>query len=159
VLQSPSDPSGSRWGTLFRRAAAPEEPAAGDDASASYARLALDLLERWEDLHQRWLAALDEQRRNERLANAAAVYRWQLNGVREGLAALTVPQAGTAWHAALTEALDAADRGTHLLSHGYRFHSVRTICDGGLLLEEAHEQARAVRGVLEGVAGTALSVA
>jgi hypothetical protein len=135
------------WIRLFGKG----EPDAGslaDEAQLGYARVALDLLARCEELHQAWLEAVDEQRRNERLANAAAVYHWYLSSLRERLGALEAPPSLGAWHDALAVALDTAERATRLMSHGYRFHSVRRICDGGLLLEEARGQAAAVRDAL-----------
>src|SRR5437762_169679 len=82
VLQPTAARGGRRWGRLFGRGAAVAAPGLADEAVCGYARVALELLARWEELHERWLTALDEQRRSERLANAAAVYRWQLNNVR-----------------------------------------------------------------------------
>jgi hypothetical protein len=119
-----------------------------DDAQRGYARLALELLARCEELHQGWLQQVDEQRRNERLANAAAVYHWYLSSLRERLGALEAPPSLGAWHEALASAFDSAAHATQLMSHGYRFHNVRRICDGGLLLEEAVGQAVAVRDAL-----------
>jgi hypothetical protein len=119
-----------------------------DDAQRGYARAALELLARCEELHQGWLEQVEEHRRNERLANAAAVYYWYLSSLRERLGALEAPPSLGAWHEALSAALDGAARATKLMSHGYRFHNVRRICDGGLLLEEALAQAVAVRAAL-----------
>ena len=133
------------WGRLFGGSAS---PTVADDAQRGYAGAALDLLARCEQLQEQWLEQLEEQRRNERLANAAAVYHWHLNAVRERLAGLEAPPALGAWHEALVDAVEAAYRGTQLLSHGYRFHNVRRICDGGLLLEEARAQAQAIRDAL-----------
>ena len=124
-----------------------------DEAQAGYARAALELLARCEELHQHWLEELDEQRRNERLANAAAVYHWYLSELRERLSGVEVPPSLGTWHEVLLAALDAAYRATHLMSHGYRFHNVRRICDGGLLLEEARSQVVAVRDALDRLAG------
>jgi hypothetical protein len=150
--------SGSRWRSIFGRRPSPG-PVLGDEAVRGYVQVALDLLARWEELHERWLVALDEQRRTERLANAAAVYRWQLNAVLARFEALPVPSALRAWHDALLEALGAASRGTHLLSHGYRFHVVRIICDGGLLLEEAREQEQAARDALQSAGSLSVGAA
>jgi hypothetical protein len=158
VSQSVGAAGGSRWRTLFTRRA-PPSPVLSDEAVRGYVQVALDLLARCEELHERWLVALDEQRRNERLANAAAVYRWQLTAVLARLEALPVPSTLQAWHDALLEALGAASRGTHLLSHGYRFHVVRTICDGGLLLEEAREQQQALRDVLQSAVSLSVGAA
>jgi hypothetical protein len=119
-----------------------------DAAERGYVQVALELLARCEELHQRWLEQLEEQRRHERLANAAAVYHWYLNSLRGRLAVVESPPALGAWHEALTGALDSAARATQLMSQGYRFHNVRRICDGGLLLEDALGQAVAVRDAL-----------
>lgn len=120
----------------------------GDDAQRGYVAVALELLARCEELHQGWLEQLDEQRRPERLANAAAVYHWYLSRLRERLGTVEAPPSLAAWHEALAGALDSAARATQLMSHGYRFHNVRRICDGGVLLEEALGQAVAVRDAL-----------
>ena len=133
------------WARLVGRADAGGGASTADDAQQGYARVALELLARCEELHQHWLEQADEQRRTERLANAVAVYHWHLSGVRERLSNLEAPPALSALHESLLNALDAAYRATQLLSHGYRFHNVRRICDGGLLLEEARTQAAAAR--------------
>ena len=134
------------WRRLLPGRSAPAE--ASDEALRGYARMALDLLAQCEALHQHWLEELDEQRRSERLANAAAVYRWYLNGLHERLVGTDAPRAVDRSHEALVAALEAAARATLLLSQGYRFHNVRRICDGGALLEDAREQAQAVQRAL-----------
>jgi hypothetical protein len=147
-LQQPITP-GRRWPwiRLFGRTAGDGSNSA-DDAQRGYVTVALELLARCEELHQGWLEQLDEQRRLERLANAAAVYHWYLSSLRERLGRVEAPPALGAWHEALAAALDSAARATQLMSHGYRFHNVRRICDGGLMLEEALGQAVAVRDAL-----------
>lgn len=157
-MESVGAARGSRWRSIFGRRP-PPGPVLGEEAVRGYVQVALDLLARWEELHERWLVALDEQRRTERLANAAAVYRWQLNAVLARFELLPVPSALRAWHEALLEAFGAASRGTHLLSHGYRFHVVRIICDGGLLLEEAREQEQAARYALESAVSLSVGAA
>ena len=135
------------WTGLFGRAQRGTE----DDASASqavYVETALAVLARWEELHSQWLTQIDEQRRNERLANAAAVYRWHLNALRERLRDTPAPDRLRPANELLQAVLDAAYHGTGLLSRGYRFHIVRCLCDGGLLLEEARAEAAAVRASL-----------
>jgi len=134
------------WLRLVRRR--PNDGGSGDDVQRGYVVVALELLARCDELHQGWLEQVDEQRRHERLANAAAVYHWYLNALRERLGGLDAPPSLGAWHEALAAALDSAARATQLMSHGYRFHNVRRICDGGLLLEEALGQAVAVRDAL-----------
>ncbi len=157
-------PDGSKasWFSPARRLLGARGPAGrsvgADEAARGYVGLALELLARCEDLHQGWLEQLEEQRRNERLANAAAVYHWHLCRLRDRLGLLEAPPALGAWHEALAAALDGAARATRLMSHGYRFHNVRRICDGGLLLEEARAQTGAVGAALAQVRdGTVLS--
>jgi len=146
-LQQPSLPD-RRWPWLRLIGRRPDGGVPGDDAQRGYVLVALELLARCDELHQGWLEQVDEQRRHERLANAAAVYHWYLSTLRERLGSVEAPPSLGAWHEALTAALDSAARATQLMSHGYRFHNVRRICDGGLLLEEALGQAVAVRDAL-----------
>ena len=132
------------WIRLFGRSPGADGSPA-DDAQRGYAEVALELLARCDELHRGWLEQLDEQRRHERLANAAAIYHWYLSALRERLGTVEAPPSLRAWHEALAAALDSAGRATQLMSHGYRFYNVRRICDGGVLLEEALGQAAAVR--------------
>jgi len=139
--------TGKGWRRVFGGAPQAEaEPPTAE--GGDYVIVALELLRRYEDLHQEWLEQLDEQRRHERLANAAAVYHWYLSGVRDRLQNLQPAPSLSIWHEGLVGAVEAAFRATQLLSSGYRFHNVRRICDGGVLLEEAQAQARAVRDAL-----------
>ena len=144
---------GRRWPWQRRPSSVADGGATLDEAQQGYARVALELLARCEELHRQWLEQVDEQRRNERLANAAAVYHWYLSELRERLSEVDVPPGLGIWHEVLLTALDGAYRATHLMSHGYRFHNVRRICDGGLLLEEARGQVVAVRDALAKLAG------
>ena len=91
VMESVGAARGPRWRSIFGRRP-PPGPVLGEEAVRGYVQVALDLLARWEELHERWLVALDEQRRTERLANAAAVYRWQLNAVLARFELLPVPR-------------------------------------------------------------------
>jgi len=147
LLQQPVMPE-RRWPWLRLIGRRPDRGTSGDDVQRGYVVVALELLARCEELHQGWLEQVDEQRRHERLANAAAVYHWYLSTLRERLGSVDAPPSLSAWHEALAGALDSAARATQLMSHGYRFHNVRRICDGGLLLEEALSQAVAVRDAL-----------
>jgi hypothetical protein len=142
---------GEPWRRLRRWSAPAGElsAVAADGAVRAYAEAVLHLLARCEALHHRWVEQLEEQRRSDRLANAAAVYRWYLNHLQEALARLEAPPPLASSHAALAAALAAAYRATQLLSQGYRFHNVRRICDGGVLLEDARAQGQAIRQLLE----------
>lgn len=121
---------------------------ASDEPRRTYSRVVLDVLGRCDELHQQWLEQAEEQRRHERLANAAAVYHWRLHALRERLCEVEVPAPLRGWHRVLMASLDAAFQGTRLISSGYRFSHVRRICEGELLLEDARAQGAAVRELL-----------
>ena len=126
-------------------------PESGDE-QRRHAQVMVEILTRCEDLHRVWLIQLDEQHRTERLANAAAVYHWYLSGLRDRLTTMQAPPSLRAWHDMLVRTVDAAHRATKLISQGYRFHNVRRICDGGVLLEEAQAHAEAIREAIGPIA-------
>lgn len=136
------------WWRGFRDWLPRSSGAVADESRPAYVRVALDVLGRCDELHQQWLEQAEEQRRHERLANAAAVYHWRLHALRERLRDVAPPPGLRGWHRVLVASLDAAVHATRLLSSGYRFSNLRRICDGGLLLDEARTQNGTVRDVL-----------
>ena len=69
-----------------------------------------------------------------RLANAAAVNRWELMRLAHDAEQLPAPRAMTGAHRDLCEALTSAARACQLLANGYRFHKSEAVCDGQALL-------------------------
>lgn len=100
------------------------------------------MLERAELLYQEWLehaAALDGA---DRLANLAAIHRWQAATMRQALDRVTPPALVAHHHADLVAALAMAARAAQLLSGGSRFHNASAVCDGQTLLESSRERRR-----------------
>jgi hypothetical protein len=69
-----------------------------------------------------------------RLANAAAVNRWELMRLAHEAEQLAAPRAMAGAHRDLCEALTNAARACQLLANGYRFHKSEAVCDGQALL-------------------------
>ena len=74
---------------------------------------------------------------NARLANTAAVNRWELVRLLRQLERVHVPSMLTRLHNQLAEALNDAARAWQLLANGYRSHKSQAVCDGQALLVEA----------------------
>ena len=83
---------------------------------------------------------------NARLANRAAVNRWELVRLLRQLERLHVPSVVTRLHDDLNDALSDAARAWQLLANGYRSHKSEAVCDGQALLVEA---AAAVQGITQ----------
>ena len=74
---------------------------------------------------------------NARLANTAAVNRWELVRLLGQLERVRVPSMLSRLHNELAEALNDAARAWQLLANGYRSHKSQAVCDGQALLVEA----------------------
>ena len=83
---------------------------------------------------------------NARLANTAAVNRWELVRLLRQLERLHVPDMLRRLHTELADALSDAARAWQLLATGYRSHKSEAVCDGQALLVEA---AAAVQGICQ----------
>jgi hypothetical protein len=146
-------PSASSVRAAFRRIlareSAREEPPAATEVDGQYARSVLALLADWEEFHNHWVAELQEMPPTERLANSAAIYHWRLYQVTERMQQIQAPGHLGSLHQAVVGSLAAASRATRIVSSGYRFHSVRRMCDGTRLLQQAHSAAASLREALE----------
>ena len=136
-------------GRLLSRGGAPSH-----EELASYASEVLPALFRSEELYQQWfqqptLVGGD----NERLANVAAIHRWEAGTMHRSLNEVQPPSILARAHSELVVALLTASRAAQLLSNGSRFHNANAVCDGQNLLEESRERrlaaGRAIRRVLE----------
>ena len=83
---------------------------------------------------------------NARLANMAAVNRWELVRLLRQLERLHVPRVVSRLHGDFADALSDAARAWQLLANGYRSHKSEAVCDGQALLVEA---AAAVQGITQ----------
>ena len=89
---------------------------------------------------------------NARLANTAAVNRWELVRLLRQLERLHVPSMLTKLHNELSDALNDAARAWQLLANGYRSHKSQAVCDGQALLVEAAAAVQLLSQELETVA-------
>jgi hypothetical protein len=97
-----------------------------------------------------WLQQASMGVGDERLANAAAVARWQSGRLTERLEHLAPPPSCESAHRDITEAILDVTRGFQLLASGYRFRATDAVCDGQALLNEAMDDAeRALRWLTE----------
>ena len=87
-----------------------------------------------------WIAVREVEPDNSRLANAAAVNRWELMRLVTEVEALEPPRSLTALHREVVNAVSGAARACQLLASGYRSHKSVAVCDGqALLLETVNE--------------------
>jgi hypothetical protein len=69
-----------------------------------------------------------------RLANAAAVSRWELMRVAKEAESLDPPRSLSNMHRGVQNAVVGSARACQLLANGYRFHKSEAVCDGQALL-------------------------
>ncbi len=86
---------------------------------------------------------------NARLANMAAVNRWELVRLLRQLERLHVPSVVGKLHAELAAALHDAARAWQMLANGYRSHKSEAVCDGQALLVEAAAAVQVISHELE----------
>ena len=73
---------------------------------------------------------------NARLANAAAVNRWELMRMARDADELDPPRSLSSLHRDVQNAIVGCARACQLLANGYRFHKSEAVCDGQALLVE-----------------------
>src|SRR3712207_3328249 len=95
-------------------------PTPSDAELAAYAEVVEPVLERAERLYVQWLEQAALFVDSEKLANAAAIHRWQVATMKQAIAGATPPPALASAHTALVEALQVASRAAQLLSSGSR---------------------------------------
>jgi hypothetical protein len=83
-----------------------------------------------------WLDLREHESDNFELANAAAVYRWELMRMARSTEQLTPPRSLMGVHRDVHNAVEGAARACQLLANGYRGHKSEAVCDGQALLVE-----------------------
>jgi hypothetical protein len=83
-----------------------------------------------------WLSLREVESDNFQLANAAAVYRWEVMRIVKETERLEPSRSMSAMHRDVQNALVGAARACQLLANGYRFHKSEAVCDGQALLVE-----------------------
>jgi hypothetical protein len=83
-----------------------------------------------------WVALREIEPENPRLANAAAVNRWELMRLAKQAEELDAPRSLINTQRDVHNAVIGAARACQLLANGYRFHKSEAVCDGQALLVE-----------------------
>ena len=81
-----------------------------------------------------WNARREVEADEERLANTAAVNRWELMVLAREAEEFVPPRSMLNIHRNLDTTLKSAARACQLLASGYRSHKAHTVCDGQALL-------------------------
>jgi hypothetical protein len=81
-----------------------------------------------------WVAVREIEPDNGRLANTAAVNRWELMRLVREAEALEPPRSLAGLHRDVLNAVIGAARACQLLANGYRSHKSEAVCDGQALL-------------------------
>jgi hypothetical protein len=109
-------------------------------AEGAYRTRAQQLVGRVRAIFDDWIAVREVEPDNNRLANAAAVNRWELMRLVQEAEALEPPRALAALHRDVLNAVSGAARACQLLASGYRSHKSIVVCDGqALLLDTVNE--------------------
>lgn len=137
VLQAVID----KFGRRRERGAIPE--------CAAYLQAVLPVLDTASRLYASWLESTREERDQERLANMAAVLRWELAGLLSDLMELTPPAPVTQHHRDLAQSLGRAVRAAHMLAYGYRFCNFGRLCDGQTGLQDSMAAVQRTRTLVE----------
>jgi hypothetical protein len=77
-----------------------------------------------------WVALREVEPDNARLANAAAVYRWELMRLARHIEELDPPRSLAGIQRGVHNAVLSSARACQLLANGYRFHKSEAVCDG-----------------------------
>jgi hypothetical protein len=92
-----------------------------------------------------WVAMREIEPDNARLANAAAVNRWELMRLAKHTELLEPPRPLLSVHRDVHNAVLASARACQLLANGYRFHKSEAVCDGqAMLVEKAQDMGHLV---------------
>jgi len=83
-----------------------------------------------------WGTLREVQPDNARLANAAAVNRWELMRMAREVEQLEPPRSLANVHRDVHNAMLGCARACQLLANGYRFHKSEAVCDGQALMVE-----------------------
>jgi hypothetical protein len=95
-----------------------------------------------------WVRMRESEPDNMRLANAAAVNRWELMRLANEAELLEPPRKLANVHRDVQETVIAAARACQLLANGYRFYKSEAVCDGQALLLETVQNISALAAQL-----------
>jgi hypothetical protein len=105
-------------------------------AQRLYAAQIQQLAARLRAIFDDWGVLREIEPDNGRLANAAAVNRWELMRLAEEVERFDPPRSLFNVQRNVQSAIIGAARACQLLANGYRFHKSEAVCDGQALLVE-----------------------
>lgn len=105
-------------------------------AEQAYAGDVRDAVLHVRQMFDQWVELREVEPDNARLANAAAVNRWDLMRLAAHIEKLPVPRSLSSAHRTLHTHIVTCARASQLLANGYRFHKSEAVCDGQALLVE-----------------------
>jgi hypothetical protein len=92
-----------------------------------------------------WVTMREVEPDNARLANAAAVNRWELMRLARCVEELAPPRALSGIQRDVHNAVLASARASQLLANGYRYHKSEAVCDGqAMLVDSVHDMGELV---------------
>jgi hypothetical protein len=94
------------------------------------------MADRLQAIFDEWSALREVESDYARLANAAAVNRWELMRMARDAHQLKPPRSLANVHRDVQNAVVGCARACQLLANGYRFHKSEAVCDGQALLVE-----------------------
>jgi hypothetical protein len=107
-----------------------------EHAERLYRARAQQLASRVRAVFDDWVAVREVEPDNSRLANTAAVNRWELMRLVSEVEHLEPPRSLAGVHRDVLNAVIGAARACQLLANGYRSHKSEAVCDGQALLVE-----------------------
>jgi hypothetical protein len=110
-----------------------------------YRRQTSALVARVSHMRDEWLSLSQLEPDFERLANVAAVNRWELARIHEQHQQETAPRLAAGQQRTVLAALVDLARAFQLLANGHRFHKSDAVCDGQVLLVETVDRLAAVQ--------------
>jgi hypothetical protein len=115
-----------------------------------YRQRAGDLVARVRGIRDEWVELREVEPDFERLANTAAVNRWELLRLCKQVERVEAPRAVNGVHRDLHDVIADSARACQLLANGYRFHKSEAVCDGQSLLVESVDELDALLRQLDG---------
>jgi hypothetical protein len=118
-------------------------------AQRLYRARAQQLASRVRAVFNNWVAVRELEPDNSRLANAAAVNRWELMRLAREAEGLEPPRSLLTLHRDVLNAVIGAARACQLLANGYRSHKSEAVCDGQALLVDTVKEIDDLVGQLQ----------
>jgi hypothetical protein len=104
---------------------------------------------RMRDAFDQWVRMREIEPDYARLANAAAVNRWELMRLASEAELLDPPRKLASVHRDVQDTVVAAARACQLLANGYRSYKSEAVCDGQALLVETVQNINALAAQLQ----------